>query len=65
MFQLGCLLDRGGGAAAPDYSAAADWLRRAADVGVGAAASNLANMYTLGRGRAWQVMPRHRMYVWA
>ena len=57
MFKLGCLLDRGGGTAAPDYPAAAHWLRRAADAGVGAAASNLANMYTLGRGRAWQTMP--------
>jgi len=42
---------------APDYPTAAGWFRRAADAGVGDAANNLTNMYTLGRGRAWQTMP--------
>jgi TPR repeat protein len=43
--------------AAPDYLAAADWYRRAAEAGHGAAAFNLCNMYALGRGRAWPIMP--------
>jgi TPR repeat protein len=57
MFNLGCSLDEGQGVPAPDYLAAADWYRRAAEAGVGEAANNLSNMYTLGRGRAWQTMP--------
>jgi TPR repeat protein len=57
MFDLGCWLDQGAGLAAPDYPAAAEWLRRAADAGVGVTAQNLANMYALGRGRAWPTMP--------
>jgi len=56
-FNLGCRLDRGVGGAAPDYPAAAGWCRRAADAGVGDAAVNLHTMYTVGRGRAWQIMP--------
>ena len=43
--------------AAPDYPAAADWYTRAADAGHGGAARNLAAMYAVGRGRAWQIMP--------
>jgi len=43
--------------AAPDYPAAADWYRRAADAGYGAAAHNLCTMYLVGRGRAWRTMP--------
>jgi len=49
--------NKGEGVAAPDYPAAADWYRRAADAGIGQAAANLSNMYRLGRGRAWQIMP--------
>ena len=56
-FNLGCRLEKAKGVAAPDYPAAADWYRRAAEAGVGEAANNLSNMYTLGRGRAWQTMP--------
>ena len=51
MFSLGLCLDKGEGVAVPDYPAAADWYRRAADAGHGSAASNLAAMYCLGRGR--------------
>jgi hypothetical protein len=50
-FNLGCCLDSGEGVAAPDHLAAADWFRRAAEADHGAAASNLASMYALGRGR--------------
>jgi len=57
MFDLGTSLDKGGGVVAPDYLAAADWYRRAADAGDGRAAHILSSMYTLGRGGAWQVMP--------
>jgi len=57
MCLLGSCLDEGKGVAAPDYPAAADWYRRAAGAGDGEAAVNLSNMYTLGRGRAWQIMP--------
>ena len=57
MLNLGVVLDAGEGVAAPDYPAAADWFRRAAAAGVGAAAQSLSNMYSLGRGRAWQIMP--------
>ena len=49
MFCIGCCLDKGEGAAAPDYPKAADWYRRAADAGDGDAAVNLATMYTVGR----------------
>jgi TPR repeat protein len=41
MFDLGLLLDLGKGRVAPDYPAAADWYRRAADAGVGEAANSL------------------------
>ena len=57
MFNLGNCLDKGEGEAAPDYSAGADWYRRAADAGNAGAANNLAVMYTLGRGRAWHIVP--------
>jgi len=57
MFDLGCHLDSGQGVAAPDYPAAAGWFRRAADAGHADAANNLSNMYTLGRGGAWHMMP--------
>ena len=43
--------------AAPDYPAAAGWYRKAAAAGDGMAAYNLCNMYNVGRGRAWQMMP--------
>ena len=60
-FNLGTYLDKGEGVAAPDYPAAADWFRRAADAGdagvgevasrfSGMAASNLSGMYSMGRG---------------
>ena len=52
---LGCALDSGVGMA-PDYPAAADWYRRAADAGHGDAAANLGSMYGVGRGRAWQIL---------
>ena len=57
MYNLGCRLDKGEGVAAADSTAAADWYMRAADAGVGSAAINLANMYALGRGRAWLIVP--------
>jgi TPR repeat protein len=57
MCHLGCCLDLGEGVAAPDYPAAADWYRRAAAAGNGEAAINLSDMYTVGRGRAWQIIP--------
>jgi len=57
MFSLGYRLDKGEGVAAPDYPAAADWYRRAADAGIGEATFNLCAMHTVGRGRAWQIMP--------
>ena len=52
MFSLGHRLESGEGVAAPDYPAAADWYKRAAEGGNGIAAQNLAAMYTVGRGRA-------------
>ena len=55
-FSLGCSLDTGEGVAAPDYPAAAGWVRRAADAGSGDAAHKLSQMYALGRG-AWRIMP--------
>ena len=51
MFSVGVYLDKGKGVAAPDYPAAAGWYKRAADADHGLAAANLANLYTLGRGR--------------
>jgi len=57
MFNLATMLDKGQGAAAPDYPAAADWYKRAADAGDGDAPVNLAHMYTNGRGRAWHEIP--------
>ena len=57
MYNVGCCLDAGEGVAAPDYPAAADWYRRAADGGDVSAANNLSNMYTVGRGGAWQLLP--------
>jgi TPR repeat protein len=56
-FGLACCLEQGLGVAAPDYLAAAGWYRRAADAGNGEAAENIAQMYAVGRGRAWQIMP--------
>jgi len=60
MFALGVGLDKGKGISAPDYPAAADWYRRAADAGVGDAANNLSHMYAIGRGWAWHTMPAAR-----
>jgi len=57
MFHVGVGLEAGKSVAAPNYPAAADWYRGAADAGVGEAASNLSNMYASGRGRAWQIIP--------
>jgi hypothetical protein len=51
-FSLGCCFDQGQGMAAPDYPAAADWYRRAAEADDGEAANNLASMYFVGRGGA-------------
>jgi TPR repeat protein len=44
-------------AARTDHTAAAGWYRRAADAGSGQAANTLSGWYTLGCGRAWQIMP--------
>jgi len=57
VFNLGVYLDKGQGVAAPDSPAAAGWYRRAADAGVGAAATNLYTMTKVGRGRAGQTTP--------
>ena len=57
MFNLGRCLEEGKGVAATDYPAAAGWYRRAADLGNASAANNLSAMYTIGSGRAWQMMP--------
>jgi len=57
MHNLGTCLDHGLGVAAPDYLAAADWFRRAADAGSGEAAACLSNMYAHGRGGVSQVLP--------
>jgi TPR repeat protein len=51
MFSYAVCLDQGEGLAAPDYPAAADWYRRAADAGVAEAANNLGAMYAVGRGK--------------
>ena len=58
MHNFGTLLDAGEGVASPDCQAAAGWYRLAADAGVGKAAQKPCAMYTLGRGRAWQIMHR-------
>jgi TPR repeat protein len=53
----------GEGVAAPDYPAAAVWYTRAVDAGTAAnigtqsAAANLSDVYAVGRGRDWQIMP--------
>ena len=52
MFNLGRCLMSGQGVAAPDFPAAADCYRRAADAGHGEAAYYLSSMYTIGRGWA-------------
>ena len=57
MFGLARCLDEGLGLAAPDYAAAAGWYHRAAEAGDALAAWNLCSMYTIGRGKAWQMMP--------
>jgi hypothetical protein len=57
MFNTGVFLEEGRGVAAPDYQAAVEWFRRAADAGDGGAAGNLCRMYTHGHGRAWQLFP--------
>ena len=57
MFGIGCCLEEGKGVAAPDHLAAVVWYRRAADAGHAFAAANLGQMYSLGRGWAWHVMP--------
>jgi TPR repeat protein len=57
MFRLGFCLDSGEGVAAPDFPAAAAWYRLAADAGNRDAACNLCALYTVGRCRAWQIMP--------
>jgi TPR repeat protein len=57
MFNLGRSIDMGEGVGPPDYPAAADWYRRAADAGICHAANNLSVMYSVGRGKAWQILP--------
>jgi TPR repeat protein len=49
MFNLGCILEKGDGAA-QDLPAAMDWYRRAADAGHGRAAHNISGMYRVGTG---------------
>jgi len=56
MYNLAGCLDEGKGGAAPDCPSAANWYRRAVDAGNGEAAQRLSEMYTLGRGWAWQIM---------
>jgi TPR repeat protein len=56
MYNLGVGLDSGEGVAAPDSKAAAGWFKRAADAGVGEAASCLCRKYTIGSGRAFHIM---------
>jgi TPR repeat protein len=51
MFGRGGCLDKGKGVAAPDYTAAADWYRRAADGGEGDAANNLCRKAVLHCGQ--------------
>jgi TPR repeat protein len=51
MYNLRKLLAKREGVAAPDLPAAADWYRRAVDNGIAAAAYNLVDMYSVGRGR--------------
>ena len=59
MYDLARCLETGEGVAAKDYPAAAGWYRRASDAGFGdgEAAANLSDMYIVGRGVAWQIMP--------
>jgi len=45
MFNIGALIEQGLGVAAPDYPAAADWYRQAAEAGDGDAAANLRILY--------------------
>ena len=61
MYNVDVVLDKGQGVAAPGHPAAADWYRRAADAGFGQAAINLSSMYSVGRGRAWHMMPSSTM----
>ena len=56
MFNLGNMYDMGLGMAAAAPDMAAVWYRRAAEAGCGASANNLASQYTVGRGRAWQII---------
>jgi hypothetical protein len=51
MFGRGGCLEKGKGVAAPDYTAAADWYRRAADGGEGDAANNLCRKAVLHCGQ--------------
>jgi len=60
---LACCFDTGEGVAAADSSAAAGWYKRAADAGSAQGAYNLHTMYTLGRGRAWQILPASSFYT--
>jgi TPR repeat protein len=57
MYVFGNLLAGREGVAAPDYPAAADWFRRAANAGIGNAGMNLCAMYNAGSGRAGRIMP--------
>jgi hypothetical protein len=63
MFILGCRLNAGEGTAPPEYQAAADWYRCAADAGCGSAAQNLSKMYLIGRGWAWQTAPATSSFI--
>jgi len=59
MRSLGRCLEEGKGVAPPDYLAAVDWYRRAADAGNGEAACALSNLYTFGRGRNGRICLPH------
>jgi hypothetical protein len=56
MCHLGIWLDQGE-VVAPDYPAARYWCTRASDAGDGVASETIGHMYTVGRGRASQIMP--------
>jgi len=54
MHNLALYFHEGWGMAAPDHPAAAEWYRRAANAGDGAAAMSLCRLYMAGRGWARQ-----------
>ena len=64
MFNLAVSLDAGEGVAAPDYPAAADWYRRAADADPAGAANNLAgSTISAAAGLGRWCLPRHLLHL--